>query len=106
VIRYSSMHEKALPDQPLQRRMGLFKASSSRPKSHRPTEDPQSTGNTQCDLLRPEEWLPLMPSATRLPAVEDRLSLLQSLAHRRRLGADESRDPRTPACSTQAQPRT
>src|SRR5829696_7678924 len=39
VVKYSNMHENALHDRPLQRRMGLFGASSAYPESHWPTTD-------------------------------------------------------------------
>ncbi len=35
VIRYSSMYEKALPNRPLRRRMGLHRASPAYPNSPR-----------------------------------------------------------------------
>ena len=40
VIKYSSMHENALPNRPLRFRMGLLGATSSHPPSHRSPKDP------------------------------------------------------------------
>src|SRR5918995_935239 len=85
------MYEKAIPNRPLRCRMALFGASSFRPESPRPPKDPQPARNSRCHLLRLEERLFLAPSAARLPTLEDRLSLLQSLAYRRHLGKDEPR---------------
>jgi transposase len=47
VIRYSSTHEKTLPNGSLRRRMELHRASFARPRRIRTPQDPRSAGDPQ-----------------------------------------------------------
>ena len=55
-------------------------------------------------LLRAQEWLPLVAAAPRLPALEDRLRVVQEMAHRRNVGASEHRAARALAGTTGEKP--
>src|SRR4051794_19861542 len=48
-------------------------------------ENPRHPRDPRRRLLRPKEWLPLAALAPRLPAVGDRLLVVQEMAHRRDL---------------------
>src|SRR5215212_5505036 len=97
VFRYSSTHEKEIPDGPIRRRRELHPASPARPRRIRTAENPQPPRDPQRRLLPPEERLPVVPSAARLPSMAHRLLLLQEVAHRCYLREDQPSSPRTPA---------
>src|SRR5215211_7040487 len=99
VFRYSSTHEKALPDGSFRCRMELHRASFARPHRTWTTEDPQSSRDLECHLLPPKDRMPVATAPARLPSMAHRLPLLQKMAHRRYLGADQPSYPRTSASS-------
>src|SRR5688572_28365308 len=77
--------------------MALYRPASSR--AHR-TRTPQASWLTSYPRRRflcAEEWLPLAVAAARLPTLEDRLRLVQAVAHRWDLGATERRAAGAPA---------
>jgi hypothetical protein len=85
VARYSTEHEKSIPNRPLRRRMVLHRASPARPEDLRRT--PQGTSparDSRRRLLRAQERRHLAPLASRLPTLENRLPplLLPPLAPR------------------------
>src|SRR5215208_3383102 len=63
-------------------------------KGTQPTQDPKRR------LLLAQEWLPLATFASRLPAMEDRLQLVQKVAHRRYLRVAQSGPARALANAT------
>jgi len=89
MVTYALSHETKLPHRSLGRRMGppqplppCFKEEGARtPK------DTQSTQDLERRLLLAQERMPLAIFAPRLPAVENRLPLVQEVAHRRNLRA-------------------
>src|ERR687895_2820932 len=89
VTRYSSTHEKTLPDGSIRRRMELHRAPPSRTQRTRTAQDPRSARDPQRRLLPPEERLPVATLAPRLSSMAHRLSLLQKMAHRWYLGEDQ-----------------
>src|SRR5215211_8915933 len=96
VFRYSSTHEKEIPDGPFRRRMELHRAPLARPRGTRTAENPQPSRDPKRRLLPPQKRLPVAPTAARLPQVAHRLLVLQEMAHRRYLGEDQPSSPRTP----------
>jgi len=66
LLRYSSMHEKALPNRSLRRPMEVSRASSSGSQTARTTEDLQPTRDPRRHFLRLEERLPVAPASARL----------------------------------------
>jgi hypothetical protein len=104
VFRYSSRYEKTLPDRPFRCRVELHRASHARSQATRTTQDPQPARDPRRHPLRPKEWLPVAPTASRLPQMAHRLLFLQSLAHRRYLGADQPGYPRTSEGSLETKP--
>src|SRR5215204_161898 len=93
VFRYSSTHEKVLPDGFIRCRMELHRASFAHPHRTWTAEDPQSPRDPERRLLPPKERLPVATASARLPQVAHRLPLLQEMALRRYLGADQPRHP-------------
>src|SRR5215203_407263 len=79
--------------------MGVHRALCSGSQQARTTENPRHPHNPQRHILRLEERLSLAAFAPRLPAVGDRLPLLQTMEPRRHLGKGEPDDPRAPARS-------
>ena len=67
VFRYSSTHEKALPDGSLRRRMEIHRTPRARPHRTWTPQDPQSSRDPERRLLRPKERLPVAALAPRLP---------------------------------------
>ena len=102
VIRYSSTHEKALPDGSFRRRMELHRASHARPHRTRTTQDPRSSRDPKRRLLPPKKRLPVASAPSRLPSMAHRLLVLQEMAHRWYLGEDQPSSPRTPASALEA----
>ena len=89
-MTYAASHEtQQILHRSVRPRMGLSQASppcfeEARTGASKDTQPPRYPGRY---LLRLEEWLPLAAFATLLPAVEDRLPLVQEVAHRRDLRA-------------------
>src|SRR5215210_5068464 len=73
VFRYSSTHEKEIPDGSFRRRMEMHKASPACPQRTRTAQNPHSSRDPKRRLLRPQERLPVAPAAPRLPQVAHRL---------------------------------
>jgi hypothetical protein len=67
VFRYSSTHEKALPDGSLRRRMELHRTPRARPHRTWTPQDPQSSRDPERRLLPAKERLPVAALAPRLP---------------------------------------
>src|SRR5215213_7163372 len=80
VLRYSSTHEKEIPDGPIRCRMELHSAPSPRPQKARTTEVPRSSRDPQRRLLPPQERLPVAAVAPRVPPLAHGLPLLQEMA--------------------------
>src|SRR5215204_4669982 len=97
VIRYSSTHEKALPDGFIRCRMELYRTSLARTQGIWAAQNPQPARDPKRRLLPTEEWLPMAPAPSRFPQMANRLPLLQDLAHRWHLGEDQPGHPRTVA---------
>jgi hypothetical protein len=90
IAAYSPGYDK-IPDRSVRRRMGLLGVPPAHSEGGWSAQDPQSTYRTRRDLLCPEERLPVEAFASRLPAMEDRLPLFQSVAVERYLGANTFR---------------
>ncbi len=82
VVRYSSTHEKTIPNRPLRRGMEVHRASHADSQGAWAAEDSQPTRDPKRNLLRPKKWLPVAHASARLSSMAYRLSLLQNLAHR------------------------
>src|SRR5215208_2161254 len=96
VFRYSSTHEKEIPDGSIRRRMELHRAPPARPQRIRTAQDPQPSRDPERRLLRPKERLPMAPAPPRFPSMAYRLLVLQEMAYRRYLGEGQPRPQRTP----------
>src|SRR5215210_3722195 len=59
VFRYSSTHEKTLPDGSFRRRMELHRTLRASPQRTRTAENPQSSRDFERHLLPPKERLPV-----------------------------------------------
>src|SRR5215213_2975691 len=81
VFRYSSMHEKTLPNGSFRCRMELHRASLACYQGPWATADPQPPRDPRCHLLRPKKRLPVAHASSRLPSMAHRLPLLQKMAH-------------------------
>src|ERR687898_1124723 len=102
VFRYSSTHEKEIPDGSFRRRMEPHRTPHARPHRTWTAEVPRPSRDPERRLLPPKERLPMAPAPPRLPQVAHRLLVLQEMAHRRDLGAPQSSPPRTPTSSFEA----
>src|SRR5215210_3280101 len=89
VFRYSSTHEKEIPDGSIRRRMEPHSAPPASPKRARAAQDPQPSRDPRRRLLPPQERMPVAPTASRLPQVAHRLLVLQEMAYGRYLGKDQ-----------------
>jgi transposase len=67
VFRYSSTHEKEIPDGSIRRRMELHRAPSPCPQRAWTAEVPRPSRDTQRRLLPPEERMPVALAPPRLP---------------------------------------
>src|SRR5919112_1188361 len=76
--------------------MALYQPSSARARMSRSPQAPRLAADPRCPLLRPKERLSLAHATPRVPAVEDRLRLVQEMALRRYVGATERGAARTP----------
>jgi transposase len=69
VFRYSSTHEKEIPDGSIRRRMEIHRTPHARPQGIRTAQDPQPSRDPQRHLLPLKEWLPVVaPTTARLPS--------------------------------------
>src|SRR5918995_3875132 len=102
VFRYSSTHEKEIPNGSFRRRMEIHRTPHARPQGTRTAENPQSSRDFERHLLPPKERLPVAPSAARLSSMAHRLLVLQEMAYRRHLGEGQPGHPRTVARSPEA----
>src|SRR5829696_2111087 len=82
VFRYSSTHEKEIPDGPFRRRMELLRTPHARPRGIRTAQSPQPPRDPRRHLLPAKERLSVAPASTRLPSMAHRLLVLQEMAHR------------------------
>jgi hypothetical protein len=96
VFRYSSTHEKEIPDGSIRRRMEPHRSPHASPHRTSTAEVPRPSRDPERRLLPPKERLPMATAPPRLPQVAHRLVVLQEMAHRRDLGAPQSGPPRTP----------
>src|SRR5215212_332801 len=97
VFRYSSTHEKEIPDGPFRHRMEFHRASPTCPQRIRTAQDPRSARDSQRHLLPAEERMSVASASSRLSQVAHRLLVLQEIADRWHLGEDQPGHPRTPA---------
>src|SRR5919112_2460319 len=79
-LRYG---EQEIPYGFVRRGMVLHPPSSSRTHQRRAPQASRLAADPRRRLLRPEERLSLAMAAEGLPALEDRLRLVQEVAHRR-----------------------
>src|SRR5919112_705049 len=101
LVTYAMLHgdhgEQEIPHRSVRRRMEVHQPPSPpSARAHR-TRTPQATrlaGDPRCGLLRSEERMPVAAFAPRVPAVEDRIRLVQEVAHRRDLGTPKRRAER------------
>src|SRR5215218_2321296 len=78
LVTYAVLHgEHEIPHRSVRRRMALHQPASSRAHGTRTSQAPRLEGDPRCRFLRAEERLPLAVAAPRVPAVEDRLRLVQ-----------------------------
>jgi hypothetical protein len=82
VFRYSSTHEKALPNGSIRCRMEIHRTPRARPQRTRTAENPLSSRDFERHLLPPKERLPVAPAAARLSSMAHRLLVLQEMALR------------------------
>jgi hypothetical protein len=82
VVRYSSMHEKTLPNGPFRCRMELHRTSHAASFRTWPTADPQPPRDPRGDLLHLEKRLPVASTPARLSSMAHCLLLLWKMAHR------------------------
>src|SRR5918998_3762877 len=101
-LRYG---EQEIPYGFVRRGMVLHPPSSSRTHQRRAPQASWLEGDPRRRLLRPEERLSLATIAPRVPALEDRLRLVQEVAHRRYLRAPERRTARTLARTAWKEPQ-
>ena len=81
-MTYDRRYEKELLDRPVQRRMGVPGAPCPGSEQARTTEGPRRPRDTRCGLLRAQERLSLAVVAAGLPALGDRLLVVQEVARR------------------------
>src|SRR5215210_4119693 len=90
-LRYG---EQEIPHGSVRRRMALHPLASSRTRGARTPQASRLAADPGCRLLRAKERLSLATSAEGLPALEDRLRLVQEMAHRWDLEEPERRAAR------------
>ena len=105
-MTYALGHEKELFDRSIRRRVVLHRASSPASERARTTEDPRHPRDSRCDLLRPEERLPLATIASGLPVLGDRLLVVWEVARGRHLRAAQRRPARAAAGPSGQEPAT
>src|SRR5918993_1618074 len=90
MVAYAARHgEQKIPHGFVRQRVALHRSIPSRAGRTGTPQAPRLTGDPRRRLLRAQERLPLAAFAPRLPALEDRLRLVQEVAHRRDVGAPE-----------------
>jgi transposase len=82
VFRYSSTHEKDIPNGSFRRRMELLRASHASSQRIRTAQGSRSSRDPKRRLLPPQKRLPVAPASPRLPQVAHRIPLLQKMAYR------------------------
>ena len=93
MVAYAPRHgeQEEMPYRSVRRRMALYRPTSSRAQGTRAPQASRLESDPRRPLLRAKERLPLAFAAQGLPAVEDRLRLVQEVALRegtwRRLNA-------------------
>src|SRR5215210_971094 len=80
-----------MPHGSVRRRMAFYRPASSPAHGRRTPQAAGLKGDPRRRLLRPKEGLPLAHAGAGLSALEDRLRLVQEMAHRRHLGATKCR---------------
>src|SRR5918994_3976626 len=85
--------------------MALHPPSSSRTHQRRAPQTTRLAADPRRRLLRAQERLPLAVAAEGLPALEDRLRLVQEVAYRRYLGTSERPAARASAEAARQGPR-
>src|SRR5215212_390771 len=98
------MHEKTIPYRSLRYRMVVPQSTLTYTRICWPTSGSLLTRNSRCHLLHRQKRLCLATSAPQLPALEDRLPLLQSLATGWNMGEDAHRFARADACAHWEEP--
>src|SRR5262249_21293495 len=83
-----------VPDRSVRRGVRLLRAAPPDAEAVRPALGAHAAGAAGRGLLRGAHGLPVAAPAARVPALADRLPLLQALAPRRALGAAERRAAR------------
>jgi transposase len=85
LVTYAVLHgEHQIPHRSVRRGMALHQPAASRAHGTRTPQAPRLEGDPRCRLLlRAEERLPVAAFASRGPALEDSLRLVQQVAHRR-----------------------
>ena len=90
MVAYAARHgEQKIPHGSVRQRVALHRSTPSRAGTTGTPQAPRLTGDPERRLLRAQERLPMAAFAPRLPALEDRLRLVQEVAHRRDVGAPE-----------------
>jgi hypothetical protein len=95
MVAYSPGHGKQqIPYGSVRRRMALHRPASSRAHEAGTSHTPRFTSDLRRRLLRPKERPLLAATAEGFTTLEDRLRLVQAVAHRRDLGAPENAELR------------
>jgi hypothetical protein len=95
MVAYAARHGKQkISHGSVRRRVALHRSTPSRAGRTGAPQAPRLTGDPRRRLLRPKERLPMAATAQGLPALEDRLRLVQEVAHRWDVGAPEHRAAR------------
>ena len=91
MVAYAARHgEQEIPHGSVRQRVALHRSTPSRAGRTGTPQAPRLTGDHERRLLRARERLPMMAAfAPRLPDLEDRLGLVQEVAHRRGAGAPQ-----------------
>src|SRR5215210_6204997 len=96
MVSYAPRHgDQKIPYGPLRRRMALHRPASSRVHRAGPPKASRLADDLRRRILRPKERLPLEAFAPRLSAMEERLRVVQEVAHRRYFRA-----PQRPPCES------
>jgi putative transposase len=91
-VAYALRHgEQEIPHGSVRRGVVLHRPASSRAHRVGPPQASRFTGDLRRRLLRAQKRLPLEATAEGLSALEDRLRLVQAMAHRRDVGEVERR---------------
>ena len=101
-LRYG---EYEIPHRFVRPRMALYQPSPTRARLSRSPQATRLAADPRCRLLRPKKRLSLAHATPRVPALEDRLRLVQTLAHRRYLRAPERRVARPLAYTARKGPQ-